>query len=215
MSKTFRSWKTSQPLIDALHLGVVAWIQGHEIPDVAVLNLPDSTLGRLVQQAYVEQTSLGWNLLVRGFWSISWRNAQEYEFSNSPFHRGHTDNGASWASRAQTWMFDLFDLAWGLRNADEHGVDLETQRMIRLAKCERSIRRLYHSGESLPPHERHPFRDGMEDVLSKSLCRQERWVTMTEDYLIAAKRRLKMQEQTGQHSLKEYYEWSRTPRISQ
>jgi hypothetical protein len=48
-------------------------------------------------------------------------------------------------------MFDLFDLAWGLRNADEHGVDHETQRMIRLAKCERAIRRLYHSGESLPP----------------------------------------------------------------
>jgi hypothetical protein len=34
------------------------------------------------------------------------------------------------------WMFELFDMAWGLRNADEHGVDLETQRMIRLAKCE-------------------------------------------------------------------------------
>jgi hypothetical protein len=32
-----------------------------------------------------------------------------------------------------TWMFDLFELAWGLRDADEHGADLETQRMIRLA----------------------------------------------------------------------------------
>jgi hypothetical protein len=39
---------------------------------------------------------------------------------------------------------------WGLRNADEHGADLETQRTIRLAKCERAIRRLYHTGESLP-----------------------------------------------------------------
>jgi hypothetical protein len=40
-----------------------------------------------------------------------------------------------------------------------------------------------HTSESLPPHERHPFRDGMDDVLSKSLCLQEGWVTMTEDYL--------------------------------
>jgi hypothetical protein len=49
-------------------------------------------------------------------------------------------------------MFDLFDLAWGMRNADEHGVDLETQRLIRLAKCERAIRRLYSAGASLPHH---------------------------------------------------------------
>jgi hypothetical protein len=38
--------------------------------------------------------------------------------------------------------------------------------MIRLAKCERAIRRLYHAGESLPHHERHPFRDPMEVVRS-------------------------------------------------
>jgi hypothetical protein len=28
----------------------------------------------------------------------------------------------------------MFDLAWGLRNDNEHGVDPETQRMIRLAR---------------------------------------------------------------------------------
>jgi hypothetical protein len=47
----------------------------------------------------------------------------------------HRAYGASWAGRAQMWMFDL---AWGLRNANEHGVDPETQRMIRLAKAERA-----------------------------------------------------------------------------
>jgi hypothetical protein len=41
-------------------------------------------------------------------------------------------------------MFDLFDLAWGLRNVDEHGTDLETQLLIYLVKCECAIRRLYH-----------------------------------------------------------------------
>jgi hypothetical protein len=81
--------------------------------------------------------------------------------------------------RAQAWMFDLFDLAGGMRNAYEHGVDLETQRLIRLTKCERAIRRLYSAGASLPHDERRPFRDPIEDVLSKSLCRQEWWVTLT------------------------------------
>jgi hypothetical protein len=88
----------------------------------------------------------------------------------------------------QWWIFDLFDLAcWGLQNANEHGVDLETQqRMIHLAKCEHVIHHLYHSGESFPHHERHPFRNPMKVVLSKSVCDQEHWVTsMTEDFLPA------------------------------
>jgi hypothetical protein len=120
--------------------------------------------------------------LFRGFWSISWRTAQEYEFSNSTLHRGFTDNGESWAGRAQTWMFELFDLAWGLRNANEHGVDPETQRMIHLATCERPIRRLYRAGESLPSHERYPFSEPMEDVRVTTASSQQRWVTNTEAY---------------------------------
>jgi ribonuclease HI len=215
MFKKFREWKTSKLLITALHTGALAWIEDREIPGVEGLNLPDSIMGKLVHKAYSEQTSLGWNLLFRGFWSISWREAQDYEFSQSPFHRGYQDNGESWASRAQRWMFDLFDLAWGMRNADEHGADLETQRLIRSAKCERAIRRLYRAGQALPHHERHPFRDPMEDVLSKSLCRQERWVTLTEEYLLGATKRVKDRQQTGQRSLTEYDGWRRTPRILQ
>jgi hypothetical protein len=204
MSKTFTSRKTSRSVIQALHSGALAWIEGQAIPDVEALNLPDSTLGKLVHKAYVEQTSLGWNLLFRGFWSISWRTAQEYEFSHSTLQRERSDNGESWASRAQVWMFDLFDLAWGLRNDNEHGANPETQSAICSAKCERAIRRLYHAGESLPLHERHPFRDPWEDVLSKPLCDQERWVSMTEAYLPAAKRRVKNLHQKSQRSIKAF-----------
>jgi hypothetical protein len=77
--------------------------------------------------------------------------------------------------------------------------------MIRLAKCERAIRLLYHTGESLPLYERYPFRDPMEVILSKSVCAQERWVSMTEDYLPAARRWVKEQTQKRQHSFKEFF----------
>jgi hypothetical protein len=59
-------------------------------------------------------------------------------------------------------MFELFILAWGLRNAKEHDVDPETQRLIRLATCERAIRRLYRAVELLPLYKRYPFSDPME-----------------------------------------------------
>jgi hypothetical protein len=214
MTKTFRSWNTSTLVINALRSGAWAWIEGNPIPGVETLNLPDSPLGQLVHKAYDEQTSLGWNLLFRGFWTISWRTAQEYEFSNNTRPRGFTDNGASWAGRAQTWMFDLFDLAWGLRNIDEHGVDLETQRMIRLATAERAIRRLFRAGESLPSHERYPFDESpMEDILATTVSSQESWIAKTEAFLPKARRRILKQFKKRNHSVKEYFGAKRTPRI--
>jgi hypothetical protein len=64
MSKEFRPWKTSQALIEAHHSGVLAWIERREVLDIAVLNLPDSTMGRLVHRAYAEQTSLGGGIFI-------------------------------------------------------------------------------------------------------------------------------------------------------
>jgi hypothetical protein len=169
LSEKFREWKTSKLLIHALHTGALAWIEQREPPPVESLGLPETPLGDLISRTYIEQTSLGWNVLFRGFWSISWRHAQEYEFTASPYHRGFHDNGEDWAGRAQLWMFDLlFDLVWGLRNVDEHGADPETQRMVRKARCERAVHRLFSLGESLPYHERHPFRDPIAMILSKS-----------------------------------------------
>jgi hypothetical protein len=171
------------------------------------LHLLDTPLGQLVHKAYAEQTALGWNLLLRGFWTNAWRTAQEYEFSHSPFQRRLTDNDASWAGRAQLWMFDV---AWGLRNDNEHGIDPETQRVIRLAKAERAIRRLYRAIDELPLHERFPFSDPMETVST-----QKRWVSDTEAYLPKAFKRIKRQEKMHNHSLEVYgfYGTKRTPRI--
>jgi hypothetical protein len=158
---------------------------------------------------------LGWNLLLRGFWTISWRTAQEYEYSHCQFTLDFQDNGASWAGRAQMWMFDLFELAWGLRNDTEHGAGLESQRMIRLAKAERAIRRLYRAIDELPSHERFPFSDPMEDLLATTGSTQERWVSDTEAYLPKAFRRINNQKKRRNHALEEYgfYGTKRTPRI--
>jgi hypothetical protein len=41
----------------------------------------------------------------------------------------------------------------------------------------------------------------MEDILSKPVCDQERWVSMTEDFLPAAKWRVKQQANKGQRSI--------------
>ena len=198
--------KTSTLLLTALKTGALAWIEGREIPSVENLALPDNALGRTVAQAYSELSRLGWNVLFRGFWTSTWRRAQDIEF-NKLICRDKQDYGDRWAGRAQLWFFELFDYIWGLRNADEHGSDAETERLIRRTKCERSIRRLYESGAKLPPFDQHPFRDPLESLLSKTTADQELSITKTEAYLQKAHQRARVRPR-GQTALTKFFAWA-------
>ena len=201
----FRKWKTSELLIQALTLGATAWAEGNEIPSVLSLHLPDTVLGRLIARAYVDQTSLGWHVLFRGFWANSWRHAQEHQFSISR-GRERQDTGDRWARQVQSWFIKLFELLWGLRNEHEHGAEPETQRLIRLAKCERAIRRLYHKGEELPYCERTPFRDPIEVLLQCSVPDQELWISKTEGYLPRALKRVRRRARDNQRAITAYFD---------
>ena len=197
--------KTSVLLLTAIKTGALAWIEGKEIPPVEDLALPDTAIGRMIAKAYSEQSSLGWNVLFRGFWTSTWRRAQELEFQKL-ICRDRQDYGDRWAGRAQLWFFELFEYVWGLRNADEHGTDDDMERLIRRTKCERAIRRLYESGEKLPPFEQHPFRDPMESLLSKTTADQELWITKTEAYLTKAHNRVRTRP-PGQTALTHFFAW--------
>ena len=83
------------------------------------------------------------------------------------------DTGERWAARAQMWFFDTFKAIWAVRNEAEHGNDQESERLIRLTKCDRAVRRLYEKGRDLPYAERHPFRDLIEDLLQQPVQMQE------------------------------------------
>jgi hypothetical protein len=94
----------------------VLWrFNGRDVPDIAVLNLPDSNMGsRLVHQTNFEQTSLGWNRLFRRFWSIPDVKHRNMNSLTALFHgRGKQTMVVvgQVASRAQVWIFDLFDSA--------------------------------------------------------------------------------------------------------
>ena len=84
-----------------------------------------------------------------------------------------------WSEKAQLWIFSSFELIRDIHNATEHGAEPEMQRLIHLAKCERSMSRLYLQGQALPHHERHCFRDRMEVLLARPVSEQEKYVFST------------------------------------
>ena len=174
--------KTSKSLIAAVQLGAMAWVEQNEPPAAESLVLPVNRLGDLIWKAYAEQTSLGWNVLFRGFWSSSWRLAQEEQFR---MYRSQelNDTGVRWAASAQMWFFDTFEALWASRNEAEHGNDRETEHMIRLTKSGCAVRRLYKKGEELPYKERHPFRDPIDDLLQQPIQMQELWIDKTIAFL--------------------------------
>lgn len=200
----FREWKTAYCIIKALTAGATAWIEGTDIPSVESLLLPDTEVGRLTAKAYVEQTQLGWNVLFRGFWTVSWRAAQEAVYRARTI-REPSDNGEAWIGRAISWFFELFESIWTLRNKVQHGDTPEEERQIRSAAADRAIQRLFDMGRDLSHCERHPFRLSMEDILAKNLAEKELWVKLTEAYLPKAFRRQKERDQKGQRTVDEFF----------
>ena len=199
-----REFKTAECIISAIKTGALAWIADTEIPTVESLNLPDTEVGRMTARAYKEQSDLGWNVLFRGFWAKSWRLAQEEQYRQKKCCE-RQDTGEQWSTRVQMWFIDLFEALWGLRNVDQHGCDAETERLVRVSKCERAIRRLYDKGKDMDDCECHPFRDPIDDLLSKQVNDQELWVLQTEQYLPKALRRMKHRARNKQRAMTEFF----------
>jgi hypothetical protein len=77
--------------------------------------------------------------------------------------------------------------------------------MVRRAWCERAIHRLYSLGADLPHRERHPFKDSIDTLLSKSVSSQELWISKTEEFLPLARKRVKNLADNQQRSLTEFF----------
>jgi hypothetical protein len=123
--------------------------------------MSDDAVGQSICRAYSEWTGLRWNVFIHGFWTKSWREAQDAYWTSS----GRPDvfsTGKSWSGKAQGWFFEFASFVWDLRNATEHGDDIHAQRQIWLAHCECTIRHLYARSSELP--------DG-ELILFESRCR--------------------------------------------
>jgi hypothetical protein len=200
----FASWKTSPQIVNALQTGVLAWLDATDVPSPASLNLHDDVVGLLTARAYDEQTSLGWNVLFRGFLSISWRHAQAAYFATLPGRKIH-DNEEVWAGKAHLWFYELFESLWTLRCTDVHGFSLADQLSVRHDRCERSVLRLYHSAQSLPHCEQHPFRAPVADLLARPVSDQELWISLTETFLQGAFRRQRLRTETNQSTITDFF----------
>jgi len=181
MKKQFKEWKTDASIINAMHSGVLAWIEGRDIPSVEELDLPDTELGRLTALAYSEQSRLGWSPFLRGFRAVSWRKAQEVAFRNlPPGRREKRDSGEAWSGWTISWFVSFFEKIWKQRNDKQFGDTPETIMAQRTKLADRGIRRLYRAGEALSEVERQPFTHSIATMLALPIASKERWILDTD-----------------------------------
>jgi hypothetical protein len=67
------------------------------------------------------------------------------------------------------------------------------------------ISRLYSLGVDLPHDDRHPFKDSIVTLLSKSVSSQELLISKTEEFLPLARKRVKNLADNQQRSLTEFF----------
>jgi hypothetical protein len=198
-------WGTVAQIVDGMYAGATAWSEGKEIPSSETLTVTDNDVRRLVRTAYREQSELGWDVFFCGFWTNSWRGAQDAHWKRVG-KAGSFEKGESWSGKAQLWFFEFFDYLWGIRNVAEHGDDLHVQRHIRLTKCKRTIRRLYTQGCDLPDGETHPFCDTIESLLQRPIVDQELWIAKTVPFLRLAFRHAKHRKNAKQRAITEFFQ---------
>ena len=110
-----------------------------------------------------------------------------------------------WTASLVSWIFELFNEVWSLRNQVEFGANIEDQRRKSLVVCERAIRRLYAVGLSLPHLESYPFKVDMESLLMSQLAVQEQWIFNTERFPPGALKRAADGKNSGQKSITEFF----------
>ena len=206
MKKQFKEWKTDPSIITAMHTGVLAWIEGRDIPDVDDLALPDTEIGRLTKIAYSDQSRLGWSTFLRGFRASSWRKAQEEAFRNLHASRiEKRDSGEAWSGWTISWFIYFFEKVWQNRNDSQHGVSPETILAQRTKLADRGIRRLYRAGESLTDVERQPFRLSIAEMLELPISRKENWILETDRGMPAARSRDKRRAENNWPAITAYF----------
>jgi ribonuclease HI len=206
LKSKWAKWSTVNAIGDAILLGARAWLAGEPIPDIEVLNLRKDSIGQLIRQAYAEQTSMGWNVLFRGFWSSTWSKAQDRHYDDRRYADNNKMSGDIWLGRTISYFFEsVFEPIWELRNKSNAGEDSIDKIRIRSFKVDRTIRRLWKECLPLPYEDRRVVCfSTLSEVLTMTLYERETWINATTSFLPKARARLRARG-NDQRSITEFF----------
>ena len=110
-------------------------------------------LDALIQLVIAKQSQIGWEKLLLGFGTITWKTIQELINEGNPKKPQRT--GAAWMNTAIHQMIKFSVRCWKQRNTTVHGVTRQEQQQKALQAARDKIRAIYADPPSLAPQIAH------------------------------------------------------------
>jgi len=130
----------------------------------------------LLRQAVQEQSDMGWEKILVGMASHTWRTLQDFIDANNP--RKPQRSASEWMNVVSHQFLKFCMRCWKQRNITVHGATRQEQQQLALNRVRERITHIYESPPSLDPRYRSIFAIPLVHRLKMPLQAAEQWVSM-------------------------------------
>jgi hypothetical protein len=190
---------TNPVLVDLLVTGLHHWFQDTPDPPVSPFPQYDSLVA--------SQSSIGWNQMIFGRWSIRWTKHQYVYLQQNNIPLTQHNHGPGWSSRIITLIWNHCYDAWITRNQALHGHDQQTRQIARLHQAQYRIRALYGIKNKCSRFaQSHWFYSSPEEHFRQapSPSHLENWIAVNESRILTHVHHHQTQHRTGQRSITDF-----------
>jgi hypothetical protein len=172
---------TDPRLVHLLLAGLRSYFDDSPMPIVEFVSYPTAHKTLLKNQ-----TSLGWGHLLRGRWSLLWKDIQQ-----DYMYRHHTDkkfDSDVWHRKLLNPLLSECHALWTLRNGERHGTEKSIQRQKRLEQLERDLIDLYKYEHDVLASDRDLFDRPIADLLTMPLNEISKWIISRKPIILFSRR---------------------------
>ena len=160
---------------------------------------PSHQYSPLLQQAIRQQSQIGWQSFIEGFWSSTWRKHQEEYLKSIKTQR----SALLWASRLQRRIWQIAWTMWEHRNNILHS-DGKTIHQYETKLVDQEINIEWERSHSLPQQYQHLFSGTLQQKLTSDIHTKRRWLS---NVWIAQEVRQQLRDDRNEHVVMLFNQW--------
>jgi hypothetical protein len=158
-----------------------------------------------IDRLVASQAAIGWDNLLRGFFSLHWATLQEAHYRRT-FPSDFTKKGSIWTKRIITFLWTRVLDSWGARNTIQFGASPEDAEHNKKARLVPIIQGYYTQAPHVAYSDRTIiFKADLEQLLTKSSYYLQQWIDINKAPLIKAIRQAKDKAKAQQHDIRDYF----------
>lgn len=160
-----------------------------------------SFVPRRLYELFRSQSTIGWNQILQGRWSLQWARSHDHIQSLNKWKMNGEQTMISLLKR----IWEKFFCIWLLRNDAKHGTDQRTRRDACLLRFRPKIIALYNMSIQLDRQDQQIFDRPIDEILSLPSHSMEKWVHRATALFQQALKRTKTRAKNTQTSIADHF----------